>query len=43
LSAAPPTFIQSQHLDFTGIVHYAAYDRNPYAFEVCDAAKKWAG
>jgi len=25
---------------FTGTVHYAAHDRNPYAFEVCDAAKK---
>jgi hypothetical protein len=23
--------------------HYAAHDRNPYAFEVCDAAKKMGG
>lgn len=24
-------------------VHYASHHRNLYAFEVCDAAKKWAG
>jgi hypothetical protein len=36
--------IQSRHLDFTGLVHYAAHDRNPYAFQVCDVLpEKWAG
>ena len=39
--AADISKVSVYHL--TGLVHYAARDRNFLAVRVCDPAKKWAG